>query len=218
LLELLPWHGHLEQSLVPSWAALLLNILPGDGTIPITLNSNDRIFYINIPVVIVVAAGIWFFLTLRTDSRSIREKLKRVDYLGIIIFVGSATSFLFGLTAGGVLFPWASANVIAPLIIGIFGMVLFWFVEDYVVKEPMMPMRVFKERTAFAGYIGTWVHGIILWSIIYYLLLWVPASTLQDKANISINLFSRTLLSKPESPPSPLHSPLRRPRPSPVSS
>lgn len=178
--------------------------------------SNHRIFYINIPVVVIVAIGIWFFLTLRTDSTSIREKLKRVDYLGIFIFVGSATSFLFGLTAGGVIFPWTSGNVIAPLVIGIFGMVLFWFVEEYVVKEPMMPMRVFKERTAFAGYINIWVHGIILWAIIYYLLLWVPDSS--NKANVRLNLFSLTLLSKPVSMPSQLHSlPLPRP-PLPVSS
>ena len=130
-------------------------------------------------MVVIVALGIWFFLTLRTDSTSIWEKLKRVDYLGILIFVGSATSFLFGLTAGGVLSPWTSAKVIAPLILGILGLFLFWFVEEYIVKEPMMPMRVFKERTAFAGYISIWVHGIILWSIIYYLLLWVFRSLKQ---------------------------------------
>lgn len=131
------------------------------------------IFYINIPVVVLALLGIWFFLTLKTDTRSIREKLQRIDIIGIIVFVGSATSFLFGLTAGGVLFPWKSANVIAPMVIGIFGLVGFWFVEEYVAKEPMMPMRVFKDRTALAGYIGTWVHGIILWALIYYAILWV---------------------------------------------
>jgi len=146
--------------------------------------SNGRIFYINIPMIVIVAIGIWFFLTLRTDLTSIREKLKRVDYLGIFIFVGSATSFLFGLTTGGVLFPWKSANVITPLVFGILGLILFWFVEDYVVKEPMMPMRVFKERTAFTGYINIWVHGIILWSVIYYLLLWVLDSFPLNKAKI----------------------------------
>jgi hypothetical protein len=146
-----------------------------------------RIFYINIPVVVIVVLGIWFFLTLKTDTTSIREKLKRVDYIGIIVFVLSCTSFLFGLTAGGVLFPWNSANVIVPLVLGISGMVGFWAIEDFLVREPMMPMRVFKERTALSGYIGTWVHGIILWSIIYYALLWVyrPFHT---NANIRINL------------------------------
>jgi Fungal trichothecene efflux pump (TRI12) len=132
-----------------------------------------RVFYINIPVVVIVVIGIWFFLTLKTDTRSIKEKIQRIDFIGVSVFVGSAASFLFGLTAGGVLFPWNSANVIVPLVLGILGMVGFWFIEEYVAKEPMMPMRVFKERTAFASYVGTWVHGAILWSVIYYGLLWV---------------------------------------------
>jgi uncharacterized membrane protein len=156
-----------------------------------------RVFYINIPVVVIVLFGIWFFLTLKTDTSSVREKLKRIDYIGIIVFVGSATSFLFGLTAGGVMFPWNSANVVAPLVLGVFGLVGFWFIEDYLVKEPMMPMRVFKERTAFASYIGTWVHGIILWSIIYYLLLWVTLTSFQ--ANIRLNLSLSILLFEPVS-------------------
>jgi len=130
--------------------------------------------------------GIWFFLTLKTDTSSVREKLKRIDYVGIVVFVASTTSFLFGLTAGGVLFPWKSPNVIVPLVLGIFGLVGFWIIEDYLVKEPMMPMRVFKERTAFAGYVGTWAHGIILWSLIYYMLLWVFSHFL-SQANISVN-------------------------------
>src|SRR5262245_60373378 len=117
--------------------------------------------------------GIWFFLTLKSTADSLKHKLQRIDVVGVIVFVGSATSFLFGLTAGGVLYPWQSPSVIVPLVVGVFGMVGFWIVEEYIAKEPMMPMRVFKERTALAGYLGTWIHGIILWSIIYYAILWV---------------------------------------------
>ena len=173
LLALSHWPGLSVLFSGRSWAARLPKRRLGDGMSTLISGLMKRIFYINIPVVVIVVLGIYFFLKLRVDNSSIREKIKRVDYIGIIIFVGSSTSFLFGLTAGGVLFPWNSGNVLAPLIIGIFGWVGFWAYEDYGAKEPMMPMRIFKERTAFAGYIGTWVHGIILWSLIYYLLLWV---------------------------------------------
>jgi Fungal trichothecene efflux pump (TRI12) len=175
--------------------------------ISFTSKLTCRIFYINIPVVVIVVIGIYFFLTLKTDTSSIKSKLQRIDVVGIIVFVGSATSFLFGLTAGGVLFPWKSANVIAPLVIGIFGMVGFWAWEDYVAKEPMMPMRVFKERTALAGFFGTWVHGMILWGLIYYMLLWVYLIFIST--NFSAKLSSLTLLSKQES----MHSPSRLPQP-----
>jgi hypothetical protein len=138
-----------------------------------SFHTHFRIFYINIPIVVIVVIGIWFFLTLKSDTSTFKEKLKRIDVLGIVVFVGSATSFLFGLTAGGVLYDWNTGNVIAPVVIGAAGLVLFWFIEERFAKEPMMPMRVFKERTALAGYIGTWAHGIILWGIIYYGVLFV---------------------------------------------
>jgi MFS family permease len=150
----------------------LLRTPPGDGTV-FLFNTDFRIFYINIPIVIIVVIGIWFFLTLKTETTTLKEKLKRIDVIGIIFFVGSCTSFLFGITAGGVLFPWNAANVLAPLVIGAVGLVAFWAIEELVPKEPMMPMRVFKQRTAFAAYIGTIAHGIILWGIIYYGILFV---------------------------------------------
>jgi hypothetical protein len=155
------------------------------------------IFYINIPVVIIVTIGIWFFLTLKSNTDSLREKLKRIDILGVIVFVGSSTSFLFGLTAGGVLYPWASGNVIAPMVIGIAGMVGFWAIEEYLAKEPMMPMRVFKERTAFAGYFGTVVHGLILWGLIYYALLWCQGVLAHSTLQAGVDALPITLTSAP---------------------
>jgi hypothetical protein len=34
------------------------------------------------------------------------EKLKRFDWLGSVLFSGSSACFLFGLTTGGIRFPW----------------------------------------------------------------------------------------------------------------
>jgi len=128
----------------------------------------------NIPAVMVVAIGNWVLLPVPpTEAESFKVKLERIDLIGMLVFVGAQTSFLFGLTAGGVLYQWKSVNVILPLIFGIIGIVIFYWIEEYFAKEPMVPMRVFKQRTALAAYIGTWAQGIILWSLIYYLLLWV---------------------------------------------
>jgi Fungal trichothecene efflux pump (TRI12) len=121
--------------------------------------------------------GIWFFLTLKAVDLSIKEKVRRVDVLGIVIFLISLVCLLFGLTAGGVIFPWNSSNIIAPLVVAILGLVVFWLIEEHVSNDPMIPPRVFKERTALAGYIGTWAHGIILWGCVYYALLWVASSS-----------------------------------------
>lgn len=155
------------------------------------------IFYINIPVVVIVVIGIYFFLTLKRKTESLKEKLQRIDVLGVIVFVGSSTSFLFGLTAGGVLYPWNSANVIVPMVIGILGMIGFWAIEEYFAKEPMMPMRVFKGRTALAGYISTWVHGLLLWAIIYFALLWCQAVLVHSTLQAGVDALPITLTSAP---------------------
>ena len=133
----------------------------------------SRIFYLNLPAVVIVMIGNWFFLTLKTEKSPIKEKLKRVDAIGIIIFLISFICLLFSITAGGVIDPWTSPKVLVPLIVAVLGLIAFWFFEDRVPNEPMIPPRVFKERTALAGYIGTWAHGTILWGFIYYALLWV---------------------------------------------
>lgn len=135
--------------------------------------TNPRIFYLNVPAVGIILIGNWFFLTLKKETSSIKDKLKRIDFIGIIIFLISLMCLLFSLTSGGVIEPWTSPKVVIPLIIAVIGLIIFWFFEERVPREPMIPPRVFKERTALAGYIGTWIHGMILWGFIYFALLWV---------------------------------------------
>jgi hypothetical protein len=99
--------------------------------------------------------------------------MTRIDYLGMSVFVASTTLFLYGLTTGGTMNPWRSAGVLAPLLIGAFGLGLFIIVERKASKEPMVPLRIFSNRTANAGFFGAFIHGLVLWSFAYYLVIFV---------------------------------------------
>lgn len=55
-----------------------------------------------------------------------------------------------------------------PLIIGIFGLAGFVLYEEYVASEPLIPLSVFKNRSAAVNYAGTLLHGMILWCLLYY--------------------------------------------------
>jgi len=57
------------------------------------------------------------WIILKLEITSMKDKFKRIDIPGTIL-VGSSTCFFFGLTAGGVLFEWGSANVHRPLVQG----------------------------------------------------------------------------------------------------
>jgi len=131
------------------------------------------VFWINIPICVIGTAGLIYSLHLHQEISSLRSKLARIDYLGMAIFVASTTLMLYGLTTGGTTHPWKSATVLAPLIIGFAGLGVFIIVEWKVAKAPMVPVRIFSNRTANAGYFGAFVHGLVLWSFTYYLIIFV---------------------------------------------
>lgn len=89
------------------------------------------------------------------------------------MFVASTTLFLYGLTTGGTMYPWSSGGVLAPLVIGFVGLGLFIIIEWKVSKEPMIPVRIFSNRTANAGFFGGFIHGLVLWSFAYYVIIFV---------------------------------------------
>ena len=76
--------------------------------------------------------------------------------------IGSTTSALLGLTCGGIQFPWNSAQVLAPLIIGVVGIIAWVVYEIYVPVEPTIPFRLLTNKTTLSGYIGTGLHGFII--------------------------------------------------------
>lgn len=123
--------------------------------------------------------GLIYSLHLEQEISSFKSKLARVDYLGIAVFVAATTLLLYGLTTGGTNSPWKSANVLAPLIIGFLGLGVFIVIEWKISAQPMVPVRIFSNRTANAGFFGCFVHGLVLWSYTYYLIIFVSDNGLQ---------------------------------------
>lgn len=55
---------------------------------------------------------------------------------GVTLIVGSSVSFLIAMTWAGIRFPWTSAQVLAPLVVGAVGIVAFFIVEAFWLKRP----------------------------------------------------------------------------------
>jgi len=134
------------------------------------------IFWINIPVCVITISGIIYSLHIHQEITSLRSKVARIDYLGILVFVASMTLLLFGLTTGGTTNPWNSVNVLAPLTIGLSGIAIFILVQWKISKQPMMPLRIFSNRSANAGFLGAFIHGLVLWASAYYMIIFVSSS------------------------------------------
>lgn len=130
------------------------------------------LFWINVPIAGIGFVGIIMFLNLEKRKGSLKDIMVEIDYLGSLIFIVSLSSFLIPVAWGGVLYPWGSWQTLVPLIIGAFGLVGFCLYEGKLAKHTLLPMRLFYDRSTSICYFTDFIHGIILWTILYFLPLY----------------------------------------------
>ncbi|KAI4137691.1 MAG: hypothetical protein L6R39_007150 [Caloplaca ligustica] len=130
------------------------------------------IFWINLPICGIGLVAVIVFLNLNRLPGSFLHKFVSFDWVGAILLMASATPLLMSISWGNVMFPWSSWRTIVPLVLGLAGLVAFVVYEGTVPREPIVRLAIFKQRTALVSYIGTFIHGIVLWSLLYYLPLY----------------------------------------------
>jgi MFS family permease len=130
------------------------------------------LFWVNVPIAGIGFVGIIMFLNLEKRKGSLRDKIVEIDYLGSLIFIVSLTWFLVPIAWGGVLYPWGSWQTLVPLILGAFGLMGFCVYESRLATHTLLPMRLFYDRSTSICYFTDFIHGIILWTILYFLPLY----------------------------------------------
>ncbi|CAN9388439.1 unnamed protein product [Alternaria alternata] len=96
------------------------------------------------------------------------EKLKRVDWLGAMLFIGSMTSLLIGISWGGIQHPVDSAATLAPIIAGLVGIALFFLWQVYRKEHTLLPLAVFGSWSAIAAFYNSLINGLLLFTTLYY--------------------------------------------------
>jgi MFS family permease len=132
---------------------------------------------------ITLFAGLWaligfvgtlafYFPPPRPNSRGLTKKeiIAEIDFVGGFLSVSGMIIFLAGMQWGGYQYPWASAHVLAPLLIGAFLLlVAFPIWEIKFAKFPMFPSRMKKEaRTLTLTLIITAISGANFFSVIMF--------------------------------------------------
>ncbi|KAI4145992.1 MAG: hypothetical protein LQ340_006084 [Diploschistes diacapsis] len=132
-------------------------------------------FYINLPCDGAAFLLLTFFLDVHTPRTPILQGLKAIDWLGSLTIVGGTVMFLIGLEFGGVSYPWSSPTVVCLIVFGVIVMALFFPIEHWVAKYPLMPLSIFSSRSNIAALGTCFFHG---WTFIagsYYLPLYFQA-------------------------------------------
>lgn len=116
----------------------------------------------------------------RLDHLSFLQKLGRLDLPGSGLLTTGLTFLLTGLNLGGGIFTWASAPVLATLVIGIVILIAFGVYEWKFTKTGILHHDLFrggKDRgRTFAICVGLiFIEGILLFAyVIFYPTLQVP--------------------------------------------
>ncbi|KIP05681.1 hypothetical protein PHLGIDRAFT_119585 [Phlebiopsis gigantea 11061_1 CR5-6] len=133
------------------------------------------LFYMNLPICAVAMVVVFLFLQLKTPRDSFREKIMKLDWIGNVLIISSTTAIILGITWGGIRYPWSSPRVLCPLILGVVGLAGALVYEAKWAKQPTVPIVVLSNPTSIAGYIATFLHGIVAITSGFYLPTWFQA-------------------------------------------
>jgi EmrB/QacA subfamily drug resistance transporter len=125
------------------------------------------VFYINLPIGIVALVVVAAVLPVSTP----RGK-PTIDYVGISLLATVATGIILVTSLGGSQWAWGSAPIIGLSILSFVCLIGFWQVEKRV-SEPVLPLRLFRNRV-FATTAGVgFVVGFAMFGAITYLPLYL---------------------------------------------
>ncbi|KAI0013767.1 major facilitator superfamily transporter [Xylariaceae sp. FL0662B] len=126
------------------------------------------IFYLMFPFCGFGLVAVPYLLTLKARTATVKEKLGRIDWLGSVMFTGSATSFLMAISWGGIQYPWNSYETIVPLVIGVFGLAVTVVYEMYFATQPFLRRSLFYSPMPIVTYILGCIQGLVMYGLLYY--------------------------------------------------
>ncbi len=144
------------------------------------------VFYLNMPLGGVVFFVLLFFMP------SIQSSIKNrsIDYVGAFCLTLGLLSLLLALVWGGNLYPWNSPEIL--LLLAFAFIILSFFVSlEKKVKNPIIPMDLFKNPTFRVSIAATLLIGMGMFSVISYIPLFaqkVIGTSATDSGTILIPL------------------------------
>ncbi|KAL6886852.1 major facilitator superfamily domain-containing protein [Trichoderma evansii] len=166
------------------------------GALFSTFVSWRWIAWINLPIIGMGTSLVFFFLKFRPIplEDTLAQNLNQLDWVGMTLIIVGVTLFVMPLSWAGSLFPWASWQTLFPLLLGATLLVVFLFYETKP-AAPIMPHRLFHTRTGNAALMGGFIHGMILVSLLQYMLLLLQVVKLETAVSSAVSLLPTVIVS-----------------------
>ncbi|KAH7025284.1 efflux pump antibiotic resistance protein [Microdochium trichocladiopsis] len=130
-------------------------------------------FYVNLPIGGLSGIVILLFFTAPSKSKpvaaSLREKLLRMDPIGIVLVMGATIAFILAVQYGGQSHSWGSDTVAGLLAGSAVVIVVFIAWQAYNGERSMIVPRIVRKRTVWVNALGGFFLSSAYLIIVYYL-------------------------------------------------
>lgn len=122
-------------------------------------------FFVGVPFAILALVLLQFTLHLPKPQRDTKVS---IDYFGIVLLAVGVSTLLIWVSMGGSQFDWDSSTSIMLAVIA--GVALAAFVTvEFFVKEPIVPMSLFRNRTFTLSVIASIAIGVSMFATSVFL-------------------------------------------------
>jgi len=120
-------------------------------------------FYVGVPF-----AALALILLQRTLHLPVVKRSVSIDYLGAAFLTAGVSALLIWVSLAGQNFGWASVETVLFVGGGVLAIAAF-IVTELRAKEPIVPLRLFRERTTTLAIVASMVIGVALFGSTVFL-------------------------------------------------
>jgi EmrB/QacA subfamily drug resistance transporter len=121
-------------------------------------------FFVGLPV----AAAAFYVLQRRLHLPVVKKDVQ-IDYLGATLIVGGVSLLLVWVSLAGASFDWVSLTSALLVVGGVVVIAAAIYVEARVASEPVVPLRLFRDRTVALATIASAMVGVSMFAATVYL-------------------------------------------------
>ncbi|KAF4452446.1 hypothetical protein F53441_4726 [Fusarium austroafricanum] len=113
-----------------------------------------------------------FFLPLKPVSGSLREKARKIDWMGVMASIAGIVLTVMAINSGGSMWAWRNVKTISILTIGIIMLLVFLVIEAFFARIPIIPLRLFTKRSPTVLILTGFFHDFAWQSTQYFVPLY----------------------------------------------
>jgi EmrB/QacA subfamily drug resistance transporter len=121
-------------------------------------------FFAGLPLAVVA-----FVVLQKTLHLTHRKREVHIDYLGAFLLMAGVSLLLVWVSLAGNQFDWVSTTSIALVAAGLLLVLAAVYVEMRVAREPIIPMRLFRDRTTSLATAASVLIGVAMFGATVYL-------------------------------------------------